>query len=159
TLATVMHLEEALGISLRADKKATPRGRPVAGPPELGGYARPAVSWLEGDYLTLRPSFEVEGAIFAYRTAIRWDDKRRCLSFEEGERLDAPYAQKGVVAVPHQSGHIYLYTNEQGQMRLAILGRPLISKQMYGVLTTLHARAGGHLVPVSVPLALIPATA
>ena len=40
--------------------------------------------------------------------------------------------------------------------RLAILGRPLISGEMYGILTTLRARQGGQLQPVSTPLVLLP---
>src|SRR3546814_3957716 len=58
TLATVVRLEEALGRPLRGG--AAPRlssEPPILAPAELGAYARAGVSWLEGDYLTLRPSF------------------------------------------------------------------------------------------------------
>jgi transcriptional regulator with XRE-family HTH domain len=151
TLATLVRLEEALKISLR------PAAIPdIMATPELGGYARAGVAWLEGDYLTLRPSFEVANAIFAYRTRIGWDDDAGCLTFRESDRLDAPFSQKGLVSLPSKSGHIYLHTNEQGQMRMAVLGRPLITGEIYGLLTTLHAGAGSQLTPVSVPLALIP---
>ncbi len=129
---------------------------PASAPTDLGAYSRTAVKWIEGDYLTLRPSFEVSGTIFAYRTEIFWEDQH--LAFREAERLDAPFSQKGVVSIPNKSGHIYLHTNEQGQMRLAILGRPLITGQMYGLLTTLLSGAGTQLLPVAVPLALIPRT-
>jgi transcriptional regulator with XRE-family HTH domain len=149
TLATLVRLEAALGLSLR------PAEDHAAGP-ELGGYARAGAAWLEGDYLTLRPSFEVKGAIFAYRTRIGWDEAMGCLAFQEADRLDAPFAQKGVVSLPNKSGHIYLHTNDHGQMRLAVLGRPLISGEIYGLLTTLQSGAGTQLTPVSVPLALIP---
>jgi len=40
------------------------------------------------------------------------------LVFREGERQDAAYTQFGEVAVPNQSGHIYLVTNRHGQHRL-----------------------------------------
>jgi hypothetical protein len=123
---------------------------------ELGGYARAGVAWLEGDYLTLRRSFEIAGAIYAYRTQIGWDNAMKCLSFRETDRLDAPFAQKGVVAIPNKSGSIYLYTNEDGQMRLAILSRPQITGEIYGLLTTLASGPGNHLTPVSTPLALLP---
>src|ERR1041385_1219248 len=59
TLATTVRLEEALGVSLRKGN-----GAPVAGPsstdiaPEgLGSYSHRAVSWIEGNYVTIRPSF------------------------------------------------------------------------------------------------------
>jgi transcriptional regulator with XRE-family HTH domain len=151
TTPTIVRLEGALGISLRdSDTK------PATARPDLGGYARAGVSWLEGSYLTLRPSFEVAGAIYAYRTLIGWDDAGGCLAFHEADRLDAPFAQKGVVSMPNKSGHIYLYTNDSGQMRLAVLGRPQISGAIYGVLTTLAAGPGSNLTPVAAPLALLP---
>jgi len=150
TLATLVRLEAALGVPLR------PAAKPVSAPKELGAYSRASVKWLEGDFLTLRPSFEVKDAIYAYRTAIAWDEERGCLAFAEAERIDAPYAQKGVVSLPTKSGHVYLHTNDDGQLRLAILSHPLITGQMYGVMTTLLSANGGHLVPVAVPFALVP---
>ena len=156
TLATLVRLESALGVGLRPQHPKPVR--PVSAPSELGAYSRASVRWLEGDYLTLRPSFEVRGTIYAYRTDIRWDDTLQCLAFAEAERLDAPYAQKGVVSLPNKSGHVYLHTNDEGQMRLAILSHPLITGQMYGVMSTLLSANGGHLVPVAVPMALVPRT-
>jgi len=119
-------------------------------------YARAGVTWLEGKYLTLRPSFDVEGAVYAYRTEIQWSDEAGCLTFHEADRTDAPFAQKGFVSLPAKSGHIYLYTNEDGQMRLVILGRPQITGEIYGVLSTLAAGTGSNLTPVTAPLALLP---
>jgi transcriptional regulator with XRE-family HTH domain len=158
TLATTVRLEAALGTSLRpVSARDAVRGRRAAAPVDVGAYSRKAVEWLEGDYVTLRPSFESEDAVYAYRTVIAWDDRLRCLAFREAQRVDASYAQKGVVSVPHQSGYIYLCTNERGQMRLAILCRPRISGEMFGLLSTLHAGRGSQLVPVAVPFVLIPA--
>ena len=93
TLATLVRLEEALGLSLRpgepAEKiAAKPNGNGSA-PDELGSYARAAVAWLEGSYLTLRPSVSDRGALYAYRTDIAWDDASSTLMFREAERLDA----------------------------------------------------------------------
>ena len=158
TLATIIRLEEALKIKLRApgakDKAAD---APAAGsaPMELGGYSAGAVRWLEGDYLTVRPSFDVKDALYAYRTKIAWSADKNSLCFEESERLDAPFSQKGVVAVPTKSGRVYLLTSDEGQFRLAILSRPQIGGEMYGILTTLRAERGGQLQPVSTPLVLL----
>jgi transcriptional regulator with XRE-family HTH domain len=156
TLATLIRLEHVLGKSLREQPSEKHSQDAASAPDDLGGYARTAVAWLEGAYLTLRPSFETADAIYAYRTEILWDAAAHCLVFREGERLDKAYAQKGVVSMPSKSGHIYLHTNEGGQMRLAILGRPLIAGEMYGLLTTLLQGVGSQLVPTAVPLALIP---
>lgn len=156
TLATTIRLEEALGQSLRQE---TARPAPEAArhaPDELGSYSRESVAWIEGRYLTLRPSFGSAGAIFAYRTEIAWDADAARLVFREAERLDAPFAQSGSVAVPSQSGMIYLVTNWHGQHRLAVLCRPNIQGEMYGVLTTLHAGRGTQLTPAAAPLALLP---
>jgi transcriptional regulator with XRE-family HTH domain len=158
TLATRLRVEAALGIGNGAPAAASigkDEGSGVA-PPELGAYSHSAVSWLEGDYLTLRPSFEKEGAVFAYRTRIEWDASGSCLAFAESERLDAAYAQKGRVSLPHQSGLVYLVTGVSGQYRLAMLDRPGIDGALNGLLLTLQSRRGGQLVPVAAPLALAP---
>lgn len=157
TLATTIRLEEALGQPLRGEAAPSPAPElPRHAPEELGSYSRESAAWLEGRYLTLRPSFGTPDAIFAYRTEIAWDPEGARLVFREAERVDAPFAQSGSVAVPNQSGMIYLVTNWQGQYRLAVLGRPTIQGEMFGVLTTLHAGRGTHLTPASAPLALIP---
>ena len=161
TLATTIRLEQALGRSLRGGGKAAPVAAPVSGlaPDGLGSYSHEAIGWLEGDYLTLRPSFEEAGAIFAYRTEIRWDETVSGLVFREAAREDIAFTQKGSVSLPTQSGLVYLVTNEHGQFRLAILSRPTIRGEMYGLLTTLHAGMGTHLTPASVALALVPLNA
>ncbi len=159
TLATTIRLEEALGVALRkpsADANGTAPSASGLAPGELGYYSRPAVSWIEGSYLTLRPSFGDRNAIYAYKTEIGWDEARSSLIFKESERIDAAFTQQGLVSVPHQSGHIYLVTNIQGQYRLIIVARPTINGEMYGILTTLQAGRGAQLTPVAAPIALVP---
>ncbi len=159
TLATLVRLEEALGMPLRP---AHLNGaRRSAGPPdiaadELGSYARVQVAWLEGSYLTLIPSFGERSAVAAYRTDLSWDDREACLAFRESERIDGAFAQHGRVAMPGQTGHIYLVTNRHGQQRLAILSRPASTGAMHGILTTLHAGRGAQLTPVAAPIVLLP---
>jgi transcriptional regulator with XRE-family HTH domain len=158
TLATTIRLEEALGVSLRR-APAMPvapaaRGNGVA-PADLGYYARQSVLWIEGSYLTLRPSFGDKDAIYAYRTEIVWDDNLSNLIFRESDRLDADFAQQGMVSVPNQSGFIYLVTNRQGQYRLVIVSRPLYG-EMFGIMTTLQVGRGNQLLPVAAPIAYLP---
>ena len=157
TLATTIRLEEALGVSLRA-KLAKPVAHALA-PGELGYYSRPAVSAIEGTYLTLRPSFGDRDAIYAYRIEISWNEECSSLVFRESERLDAAFAQAGTVSVPNQSGHIYLVTNSNGQYRLLIVSRPTHAGEMYGILTTLQAGRGSQLTPVSAPVVMVPVNA
>jgi transcriptional regulator with XRE-family HTH domain len=158
TLATTIRLEEALGVSLRngiSDTTPAMNGTAIA-PDDLGAYARRSVLWIKGTYLTLRPSFGEQGAIYAYRTDIVWDDEHSSLVFKESERLDSNFTQFGSVAVPNQSGHIYLVTNRHGQYRLITVSRPTITGEMYGILTTLLAGRGSQLTPIAAPIALIP---
>ncbi|MFC3692196.1 multiprotein-bridging factor 1 family protein [Chenggangzhangella methanolivorans] len=159
TLATTVRLEEALGRRLR-DQPAAARPHAAAptgfAPPELGSYSRPAMSWIEGEYLTLRPSFGDPAAVYAYRTVIGWSEDDSRMTFREGERLDAAFTQFGDVSAPHQSGHIYLVTNRHGQLRLVVLSRPTIEGAMYGVLTTLQSGRGSQLTPVSAAIAFLP---
>ena len=76
--------------------------------------------------------------------------------FREGERLDAAYTQFGEVAVPNQSGFIYLVTNRHGQHRLITVSRPTITGEMYGIITTLLAGRGSLLTPIAAPIAFLP---
>ncbi len=155
TLATVVRLETALMLTLRHGTVSTQR-EPASAPDGLGSYSRPAVKWLEGNYLTLRPSFSVAKAIYAYRTEISWDQTLSHLVFQESERLDTAYKQDGAVSVPHQSGYIYLVTNKHGQHRMITLSRPMIGGEMFGLLATLQSGKGATLMPIAVPVVLAP---
>lgn len=154
TLATVVRLEDALQTSLRARPQLQPEARLFA-PESMGSYARPAVQWLEGTYLTLRPSFSESGAIFAYLTSIRWDDSAGHLVFSEAARTDSEYEQKGFVSFPNLSGTLYLVTIWQGQYRMALLNRPS-GRWLSGILLTLAAGDGAQLIPASLPIVLLP---
>ncbi len=161
TLATTIRLEEALGRRLR--DPARPASRPAASsttsalaPDDLGAYARLAVGWLEGEYLTIRPSFEGVDVIFAYRTEIVWDETASALAFRETAREDSAFTQQGLVSLPTQSGMIYLVTNSHGQYRLGVFSHPTIKGELYGLLTTLYAGTGSHLTPSSAAVALLP---
>jgi transcriptional regulator with XRE-family HTH domain len=159
TLATTVRLEQALGVSLRKAADLAPTASPANGdiaPDSLGAYSRRAVAWIEGTYVTIRPSFGDKDAIFAYRTEISWDETAASLVFHESDRQDALYTQFGEVAVPNQSGHIYLVTNRHGQHRLITLARLAISNEMYGIITTLLAGRGSLLTPIAAPIAYLP---
>jgi transcriptional regulator with XRE-family HTH domain len=157
TLATVVRLEEALQRPLRQARGSTKSGSDASLAPEtLGSYSRPAVKWLEGSYLTLRPSFSVPKGVYAYRTEILWDVTLSHLVFRESERLDTAYKQDGMVSIPHQSGYIYLVTNKLGQHRMATLSRPMIGGEMFGLLATLQSGKGATLMPIAVPMVLAP---
>ena len=155
TQQTLVRVEDVLGMRFRpqAEREA------AHAPDSLGSYSRAAVKWIEGEYLTLRPLNTETPGIYAYRTEIAWQDQGAHLVFRESDRLDQAYTQAGTVAVPHQSGHIYLVTNSHGQHRLAILCRPTIKGELFGLLTTLHKGRGAQLTPVSMPIALIPIAA
>lgn len=151
TLATVIRLEEALGVALR---DAAGASGPAIAPTELGAYARPAVRWLEGRYLVLRPHPRESGAISAYALTIEWREAEGWLAFRE-ERAAREIAQEGRVSVPSQSGHVHLVTNAEGQLRLMTLCRPTPEGEMHGVLATLLIGQGAHLVPAALPIALV----
>src|SRR5690242_16318558 len=133
TLATTIRLEEALGVALRRPESngvsTIANGNGVA-PDDLGAYARRSVLWIEGTYLTIRPSFGERDSLYAYRTDIVWDEAQSSLVFREGDRLDSDFTQYGSVSVPNQSGHIYLVTNRHGQYRLITVSRPTITGEM-----------------------------
>ena len=142
-------------VAAQGSGAAAPVNGDVA-PDSLGAYSRRAVTWLEGTYLTLRPSFGEKDSIYAYRTEILWDAAASRLVFREAERMDAAFAQFGEVAVPNQSGHFYLVTNRSGQHRLITLSRPTITGEMYGIIATLLAGRGSLLTPIAAPIAFLP---
>ena len=154
TLSTVVRLEDALGTSLRQARQADAPTAGMFAPESMGAYARPAVQWLEGSYLTVRPSFSEPGAVFAYLTAIRWDEQAGHLAFSEASRVDVEYEQKGFVSLPNLSGAIYLVTVSDGQYRVAILNRPS-GGGLSGILLTLAAGQGAQLIPAAVPICLM----
>jgi transcriptional regulator with XRE-family HTH domain len=151
TLSTVVRIEDALGTSLRT-RGVGNRARMLA-PESMGSYSHAAVQWLEGTYLTLRPSFSEPGAVFAYLTSIGWDDEKAHLVFSEAARTDSEYEQKGFVSFPNISGAIYLVTISEGQYRLALLNRPS-GGGLSGILLTLAAGEGAQLIPAAVPISL-----
>jgi hypothetical protein len=153
TLSTVVRIEDALGTSLRA--RAQGSGAVLLAPESMGAYSRAAVQWLEGSYLTLRPSFSESGAIFAYLTSIAWDDAKAHLVFSEAGRTDSEYEQKGFVSFSSLSGTIYLVTISEGQYRMALLNRPS-GGGLSGILLTLAAGEGAQLIPAAVPICLMP---
>jgi transcriptional regulator with XRE-family HTH domain len=159
TLATTVRLEQALGVSLRKAPDVTPVAAPVNGDVAadgLGAYSRRAVTWLEGVYITLRPSFGDKDAIYAYRTEIAWDPAASSLLFREVMTQVNLDFIVGEVAVPNQSGFIYLVTNRHGQHRLITVSRPTILGEMYGIITTLLAGRGSLLTPIAAPIAYLP---
>lgn len=159
TLATIVRIEEGLGTRLLPSVSIRSQIGPVGSgtaPDEFGSYNRASVAWLEGAYLTIRPSFGEASAVYAYRTDIFWDETLPCLAFREAERVDSDYTQFGRVAVPHQSGHVYLVTNRHGQHRLVTLAKPAIGGEMHGLLMTLQSGKGSHLSPVAAPIVLKP---
>ena len=127
TLATTVRLEQALGVSLRKAMSPLP------------------VAPMNGD---IAPD-----SLGAYsRRAVASSS----LVFRESERQDAAYTQFGEVAVPNQSGHLYLVTNRHGQHRLITVARLAISGEMYGIITTLLAGRGSLLTPIAAPIVYLP---
>jgi transcriptional regulator with XRE-family HTH domain len=155
TLATAIRIEEALGTPLRPVAPGAVVAPPDLAPETMGAYSRAAVRWIEAQYLTLRPSFDHPDSIYSYVITIRWIEEAGHLGFAETKRIDAQFEQAGHVSMPTLSGHIYLVTNESGQHRLMVLGRPTIAGTMYGILTTLQVGRGSQLVPVACPVALM----
>lgn len=154
TLASKLRIEEALGPPFRPIE-----AEPIqhfSAPERLGAYVHAAVRWLEQSYLTIRPSFSNPGSLFTYVTEISWRDDVGHLVFAERKRDDIQFQQRGDVSLPNLSGHIYLITNDSGQHRLIMLGRPTGGGTMFGTLSTLQVGHGSQLVPSCCPIVYTP---
>ncbi len=169
TLSTLVKIEESLGLSLRTqDSASNVHQLPInqnqnqastVAPDSMGSYSKRQVEPLMQRYLTVRPSFsQRKNCLFSYVTTIAWDDALGHLVFEESDRIDADYTQRGLVAVPHKSGHIYLSTNRHGQQRMVTLSKPNILDEMFGVLSSLMVKQASQMSPVACPIALAPLT-
>jgi hypothetical protein len=123
-------------------------------PVQLGAYARAAVDHFIGSYLTLRPSFSVPAGVMAYRTDIFWDEGSPSLAFEERDRPDKPYANRGRVHISAASTYVHLISSNKGAVRMVVVSRPDASGQMCGLITTLHKQRA-HFLPVSAPIAYL----
>ena len=160
TLATTVRLEQALGVSLRKTPEAPRRPRPPATATSrpMGSGPIRAARWRGSkgpmSRCVRRSATRTRSSPTAPRSV--WDAAASSLVFHESERQDAAFTQFGEVAVPNQSGHIYLVTNRHGQHRLITVARLAISGEMYGIITTLLAGRGSLLTPIAAPIAYLP---
>ena len=123
-------------------------------PKDLGGYLRESVEELEGRYVCFRPTFGNPQVINAYLITIRWDEKRSCLVFEEQNRADSGYVQKGQVYIPDGKPFMNLVTAERGAVRLIMVSRPDVKGYARGLVMTLANSDDVHFTPASAPVVL-----
>src|SRR5262249_13770456 len=119
---------------------------------EWGGYSKSAVADLIGSYLVLRAAFKTPGNVVVYATDMFWDDAEGGLIFQERDRLDARHSHRGHVRLPNMSMYMYLVSGENGWLRSVTLSVLDVSREMHGVLSTLHNIAGAMYVPVATPV-------
>ncbi len=158
TLATTVRLEQALAASLRKTSDtpapAAPNGNGDIAPDGLGAYSRRAVAWIEGTYVTVRPSFGDKDAIFAYSTEIVWHAAASSLVFHgkaNGRTRPSPSSARWRCRTSRDTS--YLVTNRHGRHRLITVAHLAISSEMYGIITTLLAGRGSSLTPIAAPIA------
>jgi|tagenome__1003787_1003787.scaffolds.fasta_scaffold20945622_2 hypothetical protein len=106
-----------------ADSSSSTVG-PRAASRELGAYGRDSVGELEGRYVSFRPTFSNPAVVNAYDVAIRWDDKRASLVFEERNRPDSTHSQVGQVYIPDGKPFMSLVTADKGAVRVIMVTRP-----------------------------------
>ncbi len=126
---------------------------PVA-PVHMGAYTRAAVDHYVGSYLTLRPSFSVPDGVMAYRTDISWDERSPSLAFEELDRPDKTYANRGRLHISAASAFVHLISSNKGATRMVVVSRPDAMGHMRGLITTMHKQRA-HFLPVSAPIAYL----
>jgi len=125
-----------------------------AAPVYMGAYTRAGVDHYIGSYLTVRPSFSVEGGVMAYRTDITWDEEWPSLLFQERDRPDKPFLHRGRVYIPTSSMYIHLVSLTKGAMRMVMVSQLGPASQMHGLITTLHKQRAAF-VPVAAPIVYV----
>lgn len=139
------------GQSAGRDEPGKPSAAKDIAPVYMGAYSRAAIDHYIGNYLTLRPSFSVPGAVVAYRTDISWDADWPSLLFSETERPDASFAHRGRLYIPASSMFIHLVSLTKGAMRMVVVSQIDRAGIMRGIITTLNKQKA-TFVPVSAPI-------
>ncbi len=129
-------------------------GEAHVAPVHMGAYTRAAVDHYIGSYLTLRQSFSVPDGVMAYRTEITWDERSPSLAFDELDRPDKPYANRGRLHISAASAYVHLISSNRGAMRMVVVSRPDATGTMRGLITTMHKQKA-HFLPVSAPIAYL----
>jgi transcriptional regulator with XRE-family HTH domain len=123
-------------------------------PVHMGAYTRIGVEHYVGSYLTLRPHFQDQNLITAYRTDISWDEACPALGFAERNRPDGPFAHAGHLYIPPSSMFIHFVSLTKGAMRMIIASQLDQTGQIRGLISTLN-KQGAHYYPVSAPIAYV----
>lgn len=121
---------------------------------DLGAYTFEAASYLQGDYLCVRPSFGNPANLSAYIIHIAWDRAKTCLVFEERARADSKYVQSGIVYIPWGTPFFNLVTVDVGNVRTVLLSLPDDDGVARGLMTTVQNPKGMIYIPTAVPVFL-----
>lgn len=121
---------------------------------DLGAYTFEAASYLQGEYLCVRPSFGNPANLSAYIIQIAWDRAKTCLVFEERSRADSKYVQSGVVYIPWGTPFFNLVTVDVGNVRTILLSLPDDDGVARGIMTTVQNPKGMVYIPTAVPVFL-----
>ena len=120
----------------------------------FGGYVFDAVEYLQGEYLCVRPIFANPTNLSAYLISIRWSDEQKGLVFEEKQRFDPKYKQKGTVYIPFGTSFMNLVSSTAGNVRTILLSLPDADSMLRGIISTLSNPKGSIFIPASAPIFL-----
>jgi hypothetical protein len=98
--------------------------------------------------------FTAAGVISVYLVDLHWDKDASCLTFDEKDREDAAYAQRGRVYIPDGRPFMSFVTVEGGAIRLVTVSRPAQGESARGLIMTLSNPNGMQLTPASAPIVL-----
>lgn len=146
---TLLQVEVQLGLNLR-----TATGVPSRiARDDLGRYHFEDVQKYLGSYLLARPSFRDDNAILAFELDIVWDNKVPGLSALEKVSPESPnQPQIGILCMPRSSMHVFVFSNEQGWLKSAILTQLDGDHKMKGIMLTMGHVFGNTYMPVASPV-------
>jgi hypothetical protein len=152
---TLFLFEKVLGKSFRQVQENSTEDS--VAPDALGAYSRKKVARFFGEYVCVRPYFADPKKLNAYVIELAWSDAERCMTFQEKERPDPTFTQRGHVYMPDGLPYMSLMTIGNGEVRHIILCKPLNPNEGYvlrGLIQTLHKNSGVMYMPVSAPIVL-----
>ena len=148
TRKTLRKVERALEI------RAHDNGMSVAeiADAQYGAYVRDLYTYLEGDYLFIRPAFSDATKYSVYRMTIKWSATAPGLIFIDH---NSGYEQQGVIAMPRGTQFLHFLTLDTGSVRLmSAFHMPPTHDAMHGLTLTFANPTGRALYPAVVPFVL-----
>jgi hypothetical protein len=121
---------------------------------DLGSYTKAESHRYVGTYIFCRLTSPEPRRIALYPFEMSWDDKRPGIVLSQLETGDAVPPQFGFLAIPRMSSYVFVHSNENGWMNLAMVSQLDHTRRLRGVLMATGNLLGNVFAPIISPVVL-----